>query len=256
MKILDYVLGAYTTKTERFFYKNGYENCINALAYYVIEPYIGLLQRNSAEIQFACEKFLRELFDGISTAFEHKIATNYPSLKMERFYMSYLLPYKKQYYGAIDENDYAEINNTADGPSQRFAKLCYALQKNVTDSSFPLDVTVDITLKLFSLFKDGFFLPQDENGAIYESQLIARHGGGDIGKAIFEDPELKYGNRLGHWTVQNTTDSKRVDDWTDFFDNHELYEKIVDKLESKIQFKEQELPNLKPLEISSKGFDH
>ena len=238
MKILDYVLGAYTTKTERFFYKNGYDNCIKALTYYLIEPYMNLLQGSSAEIQFACEKFLRELFDGISTAFEHKSSTAYPSLKMERFYMSYLLPYKPEYYGAIDENEYAEINNTGDCPSQRFAKLSYALQKNVTNSAFPLDVSIDLTLKLFSLFKEGFFLPQDDKGAILVEPLIAKHGGGEIGRAIFNETDLKYGNRLGHWTAQNTTPDKRVENWTDYLSNHDFYEKIVDKLDSKINFRE------------------
>ncbi|WP_202108730.1 hypothetical protein [Succinivibrio dextrinosolvens] len=238
MKILDYVLGAYTSKTERFFYKNGYDNCIKALAYYVIDPYVDQLQKESAEIQFACEKLLRDLFDGINTAFEHKTSTSYPSLKMERFYLSYLLPNKNEYYGAIDEKDFSEINNTEDGPSQRFAKLSYSLHKSVTKSSFPIDVAIDITLKLFSLFKDGFFLPQDDKGSILEEPLIGRFGGGEIGRRLFDDPELKYGNKLGHWTVQNTNSSKRVELWTDFFSNHDLYEKIVDDLDSLLKFKE------------------
>ncbi len=238
MKIFDYVLGAYTSKTERFFYKNGYDNCIKALAYYVIEPYKDQLQKGSAEIQFASEKLLRELFDGINTAFEHKTSTSYPSLKMESFYLSYLLPNKAEYHGAIDEKDFSEINNTADGPSQRFAKLSYALHKGVTKSSFPIDVAIDITLKLFGLFKNGFFLPLDDKGAILEEQLIGRFGGGENGRRLFDDPEHKYGNKLGHWTVQNTTESKRVEDRSDFFSNHDSYEKIVDDLDCILKFRD------------------
>ena len=237
MRILEYLLGAHKSKTERFFYKNGYDNCIKALAFYVIDPYIDQLHKSNADIQFACEKLLRELFDGISTAFEHKTTTTYPSLKMERLYLSYLLPHKSEYYGAIDEKDYSEINNTADGPSQRFAKLSYALQKNVKKSSFPVDVAIDITLKLFGLFKDGFFLPQDDQGAILDEKLIEKHGGGEIGRRIFDDPDMKYGNNLGHWTVQNTNSTKRVESWSDFFSNHDLYVKIVDDLDRVLNFR-------------------
>lgn len=237
MKILDYVLGAYTSKTERFFYKNGYDNCIKALAYYVIDPYIDQPHKSSALVQYACEKLLRDLFDGISTAFENKTVTSHPSLKMERFYLTYLLPYKTEYQGAIDETDYEEINHTSDGPSQRFAKLSYTLTNQVKNSSFPVDVAIDITLKLFNLFKDGFFLPQDDKGSILVDPLIDKLGGGEIGRRIFEDPEYKYGNKLGHWTVQNTTSAKRVEAWADFFDNHDLYKKIVEDLNSKINFK-------------------
>ena len=229
MGFFDFLKGNSFSIVENEINKIGYQKCIKALAIYVIQPYLPLIEDQEVAAQYACEKFLRDQFDGMASAFGG--SGSIPSQSLNDFYNEYLKHHKEDYLGALGEDfhDYDDLNDSPAGPSQRQAKLSMCLQNISNRSPYSINVAVDVIREVFRLFKAGFFLPQEQNHELvdYFRQRLLTY-------QLTHDP-IPFGAHLGYLLTSNNKREREIV-WTEVRRNYESYMDIVQNLNAKFGF--------------------
>ena len=225
------------SKIKEFFNHYGYNKCIKALAIFVIKPYFELIEKQDPKAQLACEKFLRDQFDGMYSAFEGSDSVSSSSLN--DFYQEYLKDNYEEFKGALYEDSlYSEFNDSPNGPSQRITKLSLRLQTVTNRSSYSIDIVMDTMQEIFSMFLKGMFLPQEDDYELTSSfieETIKFDYSESAGISIGFNDKI-FGPELGHWVAEISTEKTRKQIWTEVQTNYQKYTEIIKELDEMINF--------------------